>query len=173
MEVQLRRMLAYRQLSLQVPGRPISKIFTAYRVMDLPTESQHCCSVIVVDPIESTLGKLEVVKLLELTADVAHLLIITNNLSTQGLGVLHGLSTTKRIEILTSGDILLDKYNNRLVPRYKVLSESEIQYLEQRLKLKRTQFPIMCKHDAMSKYLGFTVGQVVGAMELQTYRYVQ
>ena len=75
------------------------------------------------------------------------------------------------VEILSPIDVGFDKLKNQKVPKYRILNAGEITDLETEMKLSVRNLARLTMSDAMAKYYGFRVGQVVCTPSLD-YRIV-
>ena len=80
--------------------------------------------------------------------------------------------TSKFIEIIKRHDIAWIKVNYYLVPHYEVLCEEHVECFEKERKMKRTNLSTMLITDPMAVQFGFRAGDVVHAIEYDTYRLV-
>ena len=165
-------MLAYRNMRVTKESeRPVPKVpgVAAFNVqfVDSGAPSQvmfFLCSV--------NIGKNNMNTLLDFsTTNVCnHVIIYADTVSPHAIIVLESSQCTT--EVVNRSDVEFDKCRNILVPTYRKLTEREVADLLKKHAVKKEQLPSMLRSDAMARYLGFQVGDVVLAVETTTYRLV-
>lgn len=123
-------------------------------------------------------GKGMVLKMLMFGANVPLLMVYTPSpISSHGLRMLlahsaHNTHPSRRVFAVTHTDIAFEKPLSRLVSRYRVLDESSVKALLASKKCKLEHLPRMDVDDPVARYMGFTLGQVVHAVDADLYRIV-
>jgi DNA-directed RNA polymerase subunit H (RpoH/RPB5) len=120
---------------------------------------------------KQSVGKAEVLKIIAFAENISHFILFSQNVSLQATNILQNLPNVFA-EILNDKDIAFDKCSSKLVSSYKILNKFEIAELLQKKCMKIGQLPKMLSCDAMSRYLGFSNGSVVHAIDVDVYRLV-
>ncbi len=128
-------------------------------------------AILIICKCTKSLGKGYVSTIFDLTTFFEHIIICSDGVSIHAKQAFVKLKT--RIEFFDPIDVRLDILQSRLVPRYQILSECEILELESSYMVTRDKFPIMKSSDAIAKYLGFQVNDVVHALEYDIFRIVK
>lgn len=133
--------------------------------------SMNWVGALLVAPEQVKVGKNALVKWMTTHPQVDYILVILSDISTPALRAM-AQEFSKKIEILKRTDLAWDKLQFRLVPHYAILSEHQIRTEEIRRKFKREDLPKMYTVDPVARLLGFRQGQVVWAMDYDTWRLV-
>ncbi len=142
-------------------------------------ESGYVIIVSVRNTSQHSVGRADIEKLMNTGAQIYHTILILSRLCINQR-TLYDLCTMfakpkKNCffgEILYWHEVLIPKLNCRLVPTYRVLTESEVKEKETATCTSRVNFPPFFPNDAIVRYLGFRIGDVVYSNDTKMYRLV-
>lgn len=109
--------------------------------------------------LNSAVGKNEISQYCSHLSDLDHVILIADAVSFQAVDYMK--QSSFYWEILSYHDTSCDKMEHRLVPLYKILSETEIKNIEKKYG-SRDKFPKMVVGlDAIARFMDFRLGDVV------------
>jgi DNA-directed RNA polymerase subunit H (RpoH/RPB5) len=159
----------------QIQNIVVRKMITIYFLSDFESERHEVNHIFFTLKEDERLGKKLAQELVDEFKVYHHIVFLLYNLSSQAQYVLKLNQTrlTVKLEILYWRDIFCNKLEHVNVPHYELLTtEDQIVNLEQKRKIKRQNLSHMLTSDAIATYLGLVEGNVVYAVDADTYHYV-
>lgn len=160
---------------LEDDPKPMNKdcnVFMVGRMKPQQEEKKQAPSLapILLFVVSSAIGKTFATKIIAHAKGCGSAIVLSPSITAQSVPLF--INAPSRIDHLLFTEIAIDKPKSRLVPRYVQLNKEEIQALLLQRKIEMKNLSIMNRHDAIARYLGFVPGEVVHALESDTYRLV-
>lgn len=121
--------------------------------------------------IEVKIDKKNLMRLIFANEKVQHIIILINEISHPSQKAIAEI-TSKKVELIRRRDIAWDKTKYINVAHYELLTPKQISDFETKRKKKIQNINHMLTSDPVAVQYGFRAGDVVRAIEYDTYRYV-
>ncbi len=126
-----------------------------------------------------TIGKLNISELMDFGTEQMHTILLINRAAVQpkiisDLSLLYARPRKDCFigELLYWHEILIPKIKCNKVPRYTILTKTEVIEQEQKHAAQKTKFLPFAPSDPIVRYLGFRIGDVICAEDTREYRLV-
>jgi len=161
-----------RSRALNKDKRNVQELFKVYNLMRDGDPAEQVVSVLIDVNPEVKCGKTNLLKWIQHNSSVNHVILLVSDVSHPAEKAILEIPN-KRIELLRRKDIRWDKSDGPAIPNYALLTEAQVKELESRRKIKREiHLAKMSLSDPMAVFFGFLPGDVVYAIDYDTYRIV-